>query len=87
MFSRENIQRGTVDGGWQQVEAMLALRRQARYGTKKDGRVVRDYMKDYYNSASCSVNWQDNMVERARGWFYFQHIKPTKCLHKNANVL
>ena len=59
---------------------MLALRRQARYGTKKDGRIVRDYLKDYYNSPSGSVHWQEAMVERQRGGLIFNKNLQNACI-------
>ena len=63
---------GTVQGHWQLVEQMLALRRMARYDKQKDARIVREYLKEYYSSPQGSVDWQDTMVSRSRGkYFYF----------------
>ena len=68
---------GNVKGRWQLVEQMLSLRRMARYNIKKDGRVVREYLKEYYSSPHGSVEWQDKMVSKSRGSFfgYFFFLK------------
>ena len=54
---------------------MIDLRREGKYKANKDGRLVRDYLRDYYNSVPGSVHWQNRMVKKrvksARGSILF----------------
>ena len=49
---------------WQEDETLRSMRGLPGNNTIKEGRTLRDFLTQYYNSKGGSVHWQDEAVER-----------------------
>ena len=49
-------------GDWRDADTLYSMRNIRGNTMSREGKIVRTYLKDYYNSDAGSVPWQDSMI-------------------------
>ena len=70
---RDNVADAEVEGGWAEADyAMPPIRVPRLRRPLKAGRELQRYLSAYYSSPQASVPWQNRMVAKNRGKFFFK---------------